>query len=173
MLMIFQLCVLFLSCSVASRGDDFALCRPLTLQQSAVISAFPQPTRIQHSLSFLLSLPCFNLCFNRKLLPIPRSTLTFKLAIILLLAGDVSLNPGPAVRSNILATTNVQSIRDKTASLSDLLISKTIDILAVTETWFRPHDTVACIADISPSGYTFHHRPRSVRRGGGVVLLVS
>ena len=102
--------------------------------------------------------------FNRKLLPIPRSTPTFKLAIVLLLAGDVSLNPGPAVKGDIrLATTNCRSIRDKTASLSDLLIYKTIHILAVIETWLRPHDTVACIADISPSGYTFHHRPRSVR----------
>ena len=159
---LFLLCVLFLSCSVASRGGDFTLCKPLTLQRSAVILTFPQPTKIQHSLSFLHSLPCLNLCFNHKLLPIPCSTPTFKLAIILLLAGDVSLNPGPAVRRNIrLATTNVRSIRDKTVSLSDLLISKTIDILAVTETWLRPHDTVACIADISPSGYTFHHRPRS------------
>ena len=72
-----------------------------------------------------------------------------------------------------MATTNVRSIRDKTASLSDLLISKTIYILAVTETWLRPHYTVACIADISPSGYTFHHRPRSVRRGGGVGFFAS
>ena len=169
---LFLLCVLFLSCSVASRGDYFALCKPLTLQWSAVISTFPLPTRIQHSLSFLHSLPCLNLCFNRKLLPIPRSTP--KLAIILLLSGDVSLNPGPAVRRNIrLATTNVRSIRDKTASLSDLLIYKIIDILAVIEIWLRPHDTVACIADISPSGHTFHHRPRSVRRGGGVGFFVS
>ena len=109
-------CVLFLSCSVASRGDEFALCMTLTLQRSAVISTFPQPTRIQatypptvgchinissNSLSFLQSLPCLNICFNRKLLPILRSTPTFKLAIILLLAGDVSLNPGPAVKRNV------------------------------------------------------------------------
>ena len=115
-----------------------------------------------------------NLCFSRKLLPILRSTPTFKLAIILLLAGDVSLNPGPAVRRNIrLATTNVRSIRDKTVSRCDLLISKTVDILAVTDTWLKPHYTVACIADISPSGYTFHRRPRSGRRGGGVGFLVS
>ena len=121
---LFLLCVLFLSCSVASRGNDFALCKSLTLQRSAVITTFPQPTRIQHSLSFLHSLPCLNLCFNRKLLPVPRSMPTFKLAIIILLAGDVSLNPGPAVRRNIrLATTNVQSIRGKTASLNDSLIS--------------------------------------------------
>ena len=159
---------------MASRGGDFALCKPLTLQRSAVISTFRQPTRKQHSLSFLHSLPCLNLSFNRQLLPIPSSTPTFKLAIILLLAGDVNLNTWPAVRRNIrLATTNVRSIRDKTASLSDLLIYKTRNILAVTETWLRPHDTVACIADISPSGYTFHHRPRSVKRGDGFGFLVS
>ena len=46
-----------------------------------------------------------------------------------MLAGDVSLNPGPVVRYNI---------RLATASLTDLIISKTINILAVTETWLRP-----------------------------------
>ena len=49
---------------------------------------------------------------------------------------------------------------------------KKIYILAITETWLRPHDTAACIADISPSGYTFHHRPRSVGRGRGVGFLL-
>ena len=43
----------------------------------------------------------------------------------------------------------------------------------MTETWLRPHDTYACIADISPPGYTFHHRPRPVGRGGGVGFLIS
>ncbi len=170
----FLLCVLFLSCSAASRGHDFTLCKPLSPQRSAVILTVSQYMRTQNSLSHLHSLPCLNLCFNRKLLPIPRSKPTFKLAIILLLAGDVSLNPGPAIRRNIrVATTNVRSIRDKTASLTDLLTSKTIYILAVTETWLRPHDTAACIADISPSSFTFHHRPCSVGRGGGVGFLVS
>jgi len=171
---LFLLCVLFLTCSVASRSHDFTLCKACSSQRSAVISTVSQYMRIQDSLSYLHSLPCLNLCFNRKVLPIPRSEPTFKLAIILLLAGDVSLNPGPDVRRNIrVATTNVRSIRDKIASLTDLLISKKIDILAVTETWLRPHDTAACIADISPSGFTFHHRPRSVGRGGGVGFLIA
>ena len=39
-------------------------------------------------------LPLLNVCFNRKLLPPPPSRPPFKLAILLLLAGDVSLNPG-------------------------------------------------------------------------------
>ena len=61
----------------------------------------------------------------------------------------------------------------KTASLTDLIISKTINILAVTETWLRPHETEACIVDISPPGYTFHHRPRPVGRRSGVGFLIS
>ena len=134
---------------MASRGDDFALSS----------QHLPNPREYNN---LFTQLACLNLCFNRKLLLIPRSTPTFKLAIMIWLEGDVSLNPRPAVRRSIrLATTNVRSIRDKTAPLSDLLISKAMDILAVTETWLRPHDTAACIADMSPSGYTFHHRPRS------------
>ena len=112
--------------------------------------------------------------FNRKLLPIPHSRPIFKLVLILLLAGDVSLNPGPAVRGNIrLATTNICFIQEKTTSLSHLLISKTIDILAITETWLRPHNTAAYIADISPPDYAFHHRPCPVGRGDGVGFLIS
>ena len=170
---LFSLCVIFLSCSAASRSHDFTLCNTLA-QWSDVISTPSKYMTTQESLTYLHSLPCLNLCFNRKLLPIPRSRPTFKLALILLLAGDVSRNPGPVIRHNIrLATTNIRSIREKTASLTDLIISKTIDILAVTETWLRPHDTDACIADISPPGYTFHHRPRPVGRCGGVGFLIS
>ena len=96
---------------------------------------------------------------------------TFKIAIMLLLAGDVSINPGPATsRSMKFSITNVQSVRVKT---SDSLFWKKKDIFAITETWPRPHDTAACIADISPSGYTFHQRSRSVGRGGGVGFLLS
>ena len=121
----------------------------------------------------LNSLPCLNVCFNRKLLPIPRCTPTLKLAILLLLAGDVSLNPGPIKRNIRLATTNVRSVRDKSAPLCDLLVSKKNNILAVTETWHRPCDTASCIAEISPLGYTFYHRPRLIGRGGGIGFLVS
>ena len=78
------------------------------------------------------------------------------------------------IRHNIrLSTTHIRSIREKNASLIDVIISKTIDIFAVTETWLRPHDTAACIVDISTPGYTFHHKPRLVGLGGGVGFLIS
>ena len=73
-----------------------------------------------------------------------------------------------------LATTNIRSIQEKIASLADLIISKIIYILAVTEseTWLRPQDLSACIADISSTGYAFHHKPRPVGRGGGVGFVI-
>ena len=55
-----------------------ALCRPFTSELSAVISLFLQHMRLQHSLSFLHTLPCLNLYFNRKLLPISSSRLLEK-----------------------------------------------------------------------------------------------
>ena len=113
---LFLFSVLLLCCSAASRSHDFTLCSKLA-HWSDVISTSSKYISTQESLTYLHSLPCLNLCFNRKLLPIPRSTPTFKLALILLLAGDVSLNPGPVARHNIrLATTSIRSIREKTAS---------------------------------------------------------
>ena len=153
---LFLLCIFFLSCPVAFRRDDFAMCKPLTCKMLFVTSTYPQQMRIHHSLSFLHGFLCLNLCFNRKLFPIPFSRPTFKLAIVHLLAGDVTINCGPAINHNTrFAATNVRSVRSKTASVSDLLFSKKIDILAINETWIRPRDTAACIADISPSGYMF------------------
>ena len=62
-------------------------------------------------------LPLLNVCFNRKLLPLPPSRSYFKLAILLLLAGDVSLNPGPSGSNERIkiAKMNVRSIKTKTA----------------------------------------------------------
>ena len=70
------------------------------------------------------------------------------------------------------ATTNLRSVRQKYAVLSDLVSSKQIDILAMTETWLSSCDTAACLADISPPGFSLFHCPRPSGRGGGVAFLV-
>ena len=55
------------------------------------------------------------------------------------------LNPGPADKRNIrVATAHIPPVHDKTPSFCDLLVSKKIYILAVSETWLRPHNTAAC-----------------------------
>ena len=87
-------------------------------------------------------LPLLNVCFNRKLLPLPPPRPSFKLAyfyFLLLLAGDVSLNPGPSGSNERIkiAPMNVRSIRPKTAPFSEYVTSTNLDIVAVTETWLN------------------------------------
>ena len=96
----FLFSVLLLCCSAAYRSHDFTLCSKLA-HWSDVISTPSKYISTQESLTYLHSLPCLNICFNRKILPIPRSTPTFKLALILLLSGDVNLNPGPFTVSTL------------------------------------------------------------------------
>ena len=67
--------------------------------------------------------------------PPPRVQLDFEFPLLLLLAGHVSLNPGPGVRGLRLGTVNAHSIQDKTLALSDLVARKCIDHLRITETW--------------------------------------
>ena len=49
------------------------------------------------------------------------------------------------------------------------MLSKHIDILALTETWLSASDTSA---DICPNGFCIYHHPRHSGRGGGVTFLV-
>ena len=64
---------------------------------------------------------------------------------------------------------NAQSIKNKTELVQDIVIEKTVDVLALTETWLCKDDD-AVVNDFTPTGYTFRHIPRG-SRGGGVGLL--
>ena len=65
---------------------------------------------------------------------------------------------------------NAQSVRNKTETIVDYIIENDIDICAFTETWLSEEDNIK-IGDLTPSGYSFSHVPRSDRPGGGVGLL--
>jgi len=98
-------------------------------------------------------------------------TLNHGILPLLLLADDIHMNPGPTVLQNIhLSTSNVRSVHNKSASITDLVISRTLDILALTETWLSPHDTTSYISDIFAPNCSFY---RQSGRGGGVGFLVT
>ena len=80
---------------------------------------------------------------------------------LLLLAGDVSLNPDPSGSNDRIkiATINVRSIKPKTFPFSEYVTSTNLDIVAVTETWLKHDATKSKIADISPPGYSFFQKP--------------
>ena len=60
--------------------------------------------------------------------------------IILILSGDISLNPGPSARNIKACHLYIRSLRNKTSAFSDFVLSNDLDIVGVTETWLRPSD---------------------------------
>lgn len=92
------------------------------------------------------------------------------LAMFLLMAGDISLNPGPCVD---FAFTNIQSLKAKHASVSHFIKSNNPSILGLTETWLTNVETASLLAEITPKGYNLLHTPRPSRRGGGVGFLIA
>ena len=68
---------------------------------------------------------------------------------------------------------NARSMQDKACALSDLVASKSIDLLSIIETWLTTKEISADIADMTPEGFSFFHKPKQRRRGGGVGMFVS
>lgn len=163
---------LFLLSSLAGRDLDFILCRA----RPPMPTSYPHPVpvvAVNPSLSHSLNaLPALNICCNRKLLPLPRTKLNLSVGLLLLLAGDVSVNPGPTHNLRV-GSINARSMRAKAPVLTDLISTKSLDILGITETWLTPRETAASLADITPAGFSFHQIPRPGRPGGGVGLFVA
>ena len=64
-------------------------------------------------------------------------------------------------------------MRDKAPALSDLVVSKGIDLLGITETWLTTRETSGDLAEMTPHGFSFLQTPRVNKRGGGVGFLVA
>lgn len=69
------------------------------------------------------------------------------------------------------AMVNAQSVCNKFNRVNDLIVDQSIDILAITETWIKPHtDYVTDL--IAPIGYVTHSQPRANEKGGGVAVVM-
>jgi hypothetical protein len=106
--------------------------------------------------------------------------------LLLLLAGDIHLNPGPCgsepyipfqtkpYLSIMLACQNIRSVSNKSAIISELVSSNKLDILCLTETWLNSiNSTPSFLSSFTPSNFVLSHfdRPNS-KRGGGVAILL-
>ena len=67
---------------------------------------------------------------------------------------------------------NALSLKTKVSSLRDLMLSCSLDLLSVTESWLTSNDIIT-IADLTNSleDYAFRHLLRSTRRGGGLAVI--
>ena len=90
------------------------------------------------------------------------------LMLLLLLSGDVSLNPGPLT----LVLVNTRSVRNKGPLLADIVASNDLDILCLTETHVRPYDSDSFLRSITPADYIFPQRTRPSGIGGGVGFFI-
>ena len=93
--------------------------------------------------------------------------------LILLLSGDIELNPGPASTQFLnFGHLNIASIRNKAASLHNYLIDSPFHILSLNETWLRPNDTPSFRSSLHPPEFSLLSNPRQFGNGGGVAFLV-
>jgi len=98
------------------------------------------------------------------------------IVFMLMLSGDVELNPGPVSKSFQFAHLNARSVIgdpsvDKPTLIQNFITDGKIDILAISETWLRPNSLPATINSLIPDGYTCMHVPRDEGRGGGVAFI--
>ena len=105
----------------------------------------------------------------------PGSSLALTFAWSFLLARNVSLNPGPGVCGLCLRTVNAHSVQDKAPALSDLVTSKGINLLGITETWLTTKETSADLADMTPSpGFLILSQTyNTMGRGSRPVCIIS
>ena len=91
------------------------------------------------------------------------------LVTLLLLCGDISLNPGPIS----FGAVNCRSVRNKGPCINDTVTVHSVDILAVTETHIHWEETDNLLHSITPTGFKFCHKPRIHGRGGGVGFFIN
>jgi len=100
--------------------------------------------------------------------------------LLLLLSGDIELNPGPIATpknpplkfSQLNARSVLGSVSvDKPSLIQNYILENNIDILALSETWLRPDSLPAMINSVTPDGYICMHVPRPEGRGGGVAFI--
>ena len=134
----------------------------LSLAHSALLLQWARPSR---SISYR---PKSSRCWTDTLV-----------SLLLLLSGNVEVNPGP-VRQSMGATSttstnvgcfNVRSAVHKAALLHTIIEDNKINILALQETWIGPDAPPAIRDDIAPPGYSAYHVHRPTR-GGGLAIVI-
>ena len=149
-----------------------------TLARGLFIAPGVLPFNSANCTSLLWARPKLGLPFRPR--PV-RSLRASWVALLLLLGGDVSLNPGPSSSRRhppqvSLGCINACSAVSKTALLHDLISERDIDILVLTETWVTSETLRSVYADLAPPGYKVFNAPRMIvpggpTRGGGVAVV--
>jgi hypothetical protein len=123
--------------------------------------------------SFYFSIAKRNTYFS-----LARGNKTFSLLLILLLllSGDVELNPGPdSFLSfsclNVRSATSTTANLDKPVCIQEFITDNSLDILSLTETWLQPDASSSTLKSLTPQGFSYINSPRPAGRGGGIAVI--
>ena len=119
-----------------------------------------------------------NDCFSSLLVLMQLLLLLFAINLLLLLSGDIELNPGPTVPSNSsaglkISHSNIRGLREKIDAVKNTLIGE-FDIIAITES--RLTNTFTDESKLHFNGYypvKNFRRDRTLNTGGGIVVFIS
>ena len=119
--------------------------------------------------SVRFSLRCLRLCsYTLNIRRCPPAVKLRGLFVLLILCGDISLNPGPIS----FGFANCRSVRNKGALIADTIATNSLDMLAACETHIKHTDTDYLIRSITPPGFKLFQSPRPRGGGGGVGLFL-
>ena len=93
---------------------------------------------------------------------------SFRQLALVLLSGDVALNPGPLK----FGFANCQSIRNKGPILCDEIQTGNFDVFGLTETHIKALDTPSFLNELTPEDFSLVHTNRENKRGGGVGFFI-
>lgn len=103
-------------------------------------------------------------------------------SVLILLSGDIQVNPGPPASHLTIATLNVRSLfhPNRSVFIPEVIQTHNIDILALSETFQSINTTPAQLRDITPPSFQFFGQPRELDSrtsakgsiGGGLGILI-
>jgi len=154
-------------------------------QPTPVSSICTSYDRLQHILLSATSivskgLQCFAIPLHSTISTRTRSCrhARFLFYVLLLLAGDINLNPGPNTlqslhfsQYNIRSASSVTIDLDKPACLQDFILTQNIDILTLSETWLSSDSPPAILNSLTPTNYSLIHVPRPNKIGGVLAFI--
>ena len=125
--------------------------------------------KVDRSIPSIFRLPVVfcKYCYLGNSKQVPPKLKLKNLLLLLLLCGDVAVNPGPTNFGFV----NCRSIHNKGPLLHDLIQRSDLDILGLAETHIRPTDTDGLLNSLTPLNYNLIQKPRCTRLGGGVGFL--
>ena len=162
---------IFIPTKPCARGKPFAHdYQPIP--QSSVCQCLDSVPLLFFSKSHYASL---NLCSR------PRTNIL--LSLLLLLSGNVELNPGPRGTSpasfnyvniycqNTRSATVINNSINKPEMINQLIQDNNIDFLFLTESWLSSDCPPSVTNSLTPPGYSFLHVSRPTGGGGGVAAI--